>query len=278
MSHWYDKDGNPKYTIKGVNGKIRPTTLRDARKLNLVPSVTTIMSVEDKPGLLTWKQQQLLKACIADPFDEEMYDEDFWKRKVITESELIGKSAADKGTIIHDALESWIKTETYKNIENFSGDYSLSDFVDPVAEFLIERFMGVDWVAEASFASSLGFGGKIDLHSRPTKDRRPIVLDYKTKDTDDRKKLVAYDQHHMQTAAYAKGLEEIGAFVIPGEEQETEQISYNAEAAERYNLFISTHVPGMYELTESTDFQREFGMFSNLLQFWQLKNNYVPEF
>lgn len=285
MGHWYSMEGDPTYKVKGANGKMRDTTLRDARKLNLVPSVTTIMSVEDKPGLLVWKQAQLLKACIADPFDEETYDEEFWKRKVITESELIGKNAAEKGTIIHDALETHLKTGEYEDIKNFSYTlnedgsltyYDLSEFVEPVIKFMKERFEGADWVAEASFASRLGFGGKIDLHSRPTGGRRPIVLDYKTKDTDDRKKLVAYDQHHMQTAAYAKGLEEIGAFVLPGDGAYKKQISFNAEAVERYNLFISTHVPGMYELTESTDFDREFGMFEHLLKFWQLKNNYKP--
>jgi hypothetical protein len=266
MSHWYDSQGNPKYTIKGANGKIRPTTLRDARKLNLVPSVTTIMSVEDKPGLLTWKQQQLLKACMLYPYDEEIYDEDFWKRKVITESEMIGKNAAERGTEIHNALEHYYLTGEVNEKE--------SKFILPVIEFMNTRFPNVDWIPEASFTSPLGFGGKVDMHSKgkyttrtevinsyerevKTCIQRPIVLDYKTKDTDDRKKMIAYDQHHMQTAAYANGFE--------------------IEDAERYNLFISTHIPGMFELTESTDFKREFAMFNNLLQFWQLKNNYVPE-
>lgn len=249
MGHWYDSKGNPTYKVKGANGKMRDTTLRDARKLNLVPSVTTIMGVEDKPGLLVWKQAQLLKACMLYPFDEEMYDEDFWKRKVITESELIGKNAAERGTEIHNALEHYYLTGEINEKE--------SKFILPVIEFMNTRFPGVDWIPEASFSSPLGFGGKVDMHSKGKEGQLPIVLDYKTKDTDDRKKMIAYDQHHMQTAAYANG--------------------FGIENAERYNLFISTHIPGMFELTESTDFEREFGMFTNLLQFWQLKNNYVPE-
>jgi len=36
MGHWYDKDGNPRHITNG-----RATTLRDARKHNLVPSVST---------------------------------------------------------------------------------------------------------------------------------------------------------------------------------------------------------------------------------------------
>jgi hypothetical protein len=41
--HWYGLDGTPRYTITGKNGKERNTTLRDARVMNLVPSVTTII-------------------------------------------------------------------------------------------------------------------------------------------------------------------------------------------------------------------------------------------
>ena len=41
--HWYDATGAARYTITGKNGKERPTTLRDARELGLVPSVTSIL-------------------------------------------------------------------------------------------------------------------------------------------------------------------------------------------------------------------------------------------
>ena len=49
--HWYLPDGAPAYEIRGTNGKVRPVTLRDARKLNLLPSVTTIMQCAAKPQL-----------------------------------------------------------------------------------------------------------------------------------------------------------------------------------------------------------------------------------
>ena len=49
--HWYDDQGNPAYEIIGANGKQRNTTLRDAKKLGLLPSVTTVLGVAAKPGL-----------------------------------------------------------------------------------------------------------------------------------------------------------------------------------------------------------------------------------
>lgn len=254
MGHWYDIDGNPRYEVKGANGKIRPTTLRDARKNNWVPSVTTIMNIEDKPGLYTWKTKQLLKAAMENPFDSEMYEPEFWERKIIAESEKIGKDAATKGTEVHDALELYYKGETnhQKVIDN-------SYIVQEVAALLEERFPGVKWVSEASFSHSHGFGGKVDLHSPDDL----IVLDFKTKSTDDLKKMKAFDQHHMQTAAYAVGL---GLTSTMGNND-----------VKRYNLFISTEEEGLMSLTESTNFDREWTMFLRLLEFWQLKNNYVPE-
>ena len=43
--HWYTRSGEPMYTVKANNGQQRNTTLRDARKYDLVPSVTTIINV-----------------------------------------------------------------------------------------------------------------------------------------------------------------------------------------------------------------------------------------
>jgi len=66
-THWYDKEGKPAYTVIGANGKKRATNLRDARKLNLVPSVTTVMNVAAKPALENWKINQALMAALTLP-------------------------------------------------------------------------------------------------------------------------------------------------------------------------------------------------------------------
>ena len=65
--HWYRKDGAPQYTVKAKDGSDRPTTLRDARKMSLVPSVTTILKIAAKPGLEAWKQEQMLLAALTLP-------------------------------------------------------------------------------------------------------------------------------------------------------------------------------------------------------------------
>ena len=63
--HWYTREGEPMYTIIGANGKERNTTLRDAKKEGLVPSVTTILSMIAKPSLENWKIDQALNSALT---------------------------------------------------------------------------------------------------------------------------------------------------------------------------------------------------------------------
>jgi hypothetical protein len=241
MSHWYDKDGKAAYTQLLKSGKERPTTLRDARKQTLVPSVTTVLGVEAAPALVNYKINQVLEAVLNHPINN-LLSVDEWKKDIIIKSGEHAKNAARRGSELHDALEEYY---TYKIMPDHW------DFIEPVVEFLEERFPKAEWEAEKSFCDPLGFGGKVDLHCPCG-----IVLDFKTKDTDDLKKMRAYDSHHMQTAAYAAGL--------------------GMPNAKRYNLFISTRQPGLLKLTESKNMERDWAMFKSLLDFWKLKNNYDP--
>jgi len=74
--HWYTQEGEPMYTIIGVNGKERNTNLRDARLLGLVPSVTTVMDLIAKPSLENWKINQALNSALSlEKHEDESLDE-----------------------------------------------------------------------------------------------------------------------------------------------------------------------------------------------------------
>ena len=67
-SHWYLQDGTPFYEVEKKAGGMRKTDIRDARKVNAVPSVTTILSVLAKPQLEAWKiNQDEVDALNANP-------------------------------------------------------------------------------------------------------------------------------------------------------------------------------------------------------------------
>jgi hypothetical protein len=79
------------YTVEAKNGNQRPTTLRDARALDLVPSVTTVLNVAAKPGLEAWKQRQLLLAALTLPRSEEEAEDNYLDR-IIRDSREEGQS------------------------------------------------------------------------------------------------------------------------------------------------------------------------------------------
>ena len=109
-NHWYTRDGAPMYTVEAAKGGQRNTTLRDARKLNLVPSVTTILNVAAKPGLTQWLQKQVLLAALTLPRMSGEPEEDFIAR-IIDDSKEQGRAAADAGTEIHASIQGFYEGE-----------------------------------------------------------------------------------------------------------------------------------------------------------------------
>ena len=109
--HWYcAKTGEPRYTVIGKNGKERNTTVRDARDGSLVPSVTTINGMLSKSGLNTWLQTEAIKAAIEYP-KWEGESENEWVSRVLELSKQKSKEAAERGTRIHDVLDSYFSLD-----------------------------------------------------------------------------------------------------------------------------------------------------------------------
>ena len=103
--HWYSADGSPAYQIEAKNGNLRAVTLRDARKLNLYPSVTTIIRSAAAPGLEAWKTKQAVLAALTLPRQPEETDESFVGR-VLVDGREQARKAAELGTNIHAAIEA----------------------------------------------------------------------------------------------------------------------------------------------------------------------------
>lgn len=248
--HWYAADGSPAYEIPAKNGVLRAVTLRDARKLNLFPSVTTIQSVAAKPGLERWKIEQAIHAALTLPRIESETETEYAAR-VLEDSKEQAKNAAMLGTFIHEQIEASFRG---------AADPDWLPFIDPVRVWLDKQFPGATWAAEHSFVHPRGFGGKVDLHSHDV----PCVIDFKTKDFTDADDVKAWDEHGVQLAAYQEGLglKRIGE-----------------RYPERWNLFVSTRVPGLIKpvMWEPESFDRHWTMFCCLLDFWQADKGYAPK-
>lgn len=247
QGHWYDSKGNPVYTIVGANGKERPTTLRDARKMNLFPSVTSIIRCASAPGLERWKQEQVLLAALTLPRlpDEP---EEAWLKRVMEDSQEQARKAAERGTAIHAVLQRHFEGVPP---EDFTDE---AIYVNGVGRKLNEWFGPKKWIAEASFAHPLGFGGKCDLHDDDT------VCDFKTKEFTEEDMLGTWDEHAMQLAAYRVGL--------------------GMPEARCAIVYVSVNVPGLVHVCELSQngLDRGWRCFKALLDFWKAKTGYEPSF
>lgn len=248
MGHFYQQNGDTCYTVVGANGKTRDTNIADARKRNLVPSVTTVTSIINKPMVNMWLHGELLKTSLLHPKKSDE-DESAWIKRVCAISRETSGKAARRGTEIHDKLEDYFV--------NGHVDSEDANIIMPVKDFLKTEFNGQAWVAEASFADKLGFGGKVDLHSR---DGSGIIIDFKTKAKDDLDAKLLYFDYCIQLAAYRSGLD--------------------MKAATCYNLIISTTSPGVLYLHkwDEESLRKGLRMFKLMLCYWGLDNAYDPSF
>ena len=196
--HWYcAKTGEPRYTVIGKNGKERNTTVRDARDGSLVPSVTTINGMLSKSGLNTWLQTEAIKAAIEYPrWEGEAENE--WVSRVLELSKQKSKEAAERGTRIHDVLDSY-----------FSLDYvpEWPTYVHNVRRSLDDTFGNRLWLSEKAFCHPEGYGGKCDLYSKPDpiNNLPGIVIDFKTTEKSPGE-LTPYYEYTLQLSAYREAL------------------------------------------------------------------------
>ena len=241
--HWYAKDGTPAYTVTAKNGEQRSTTLRDAKKMGLLPSVTTIMKAAASPGLEAWKLNQMMLAALTLPRAEGESEESFIKR-IQADSKDQARKAAERGTQVHTAIEQF-----------FDGQINANDlpYLEPVYKAVNDTFGNLMWAVEKSFATDT-FAGKIDLHSM---DGDGVVIDFKTKEftSDTLEKVAGFDENSMQLAAYRTGLKKP-----------------NARCA---NIFVSVTEPGLVVVKEWTqeELVRGWAMFDALKTFYYAKTN-----
>lgn len=245
-SHYYLPDGTPFYEVPYADPKkgMRKATLADARKVNALPSVTTVLRVLDKPALTTWLIEQACLAVLTTPRGEHEFLDAFVDRVLHQEKqqEQEAQKARDLGTDIHAGMEAALKGE------------QVSEEIAPYIRGAVEALKPYGQVvATERVIVGNGYAGRTDLITRtPACD---WIWDFKTT-----KKLpkTAYAEHRLQLSAYAR------AWVY------TEQVR-------TANLYLSTAEPGGFVICEHEDWHREYANgFLPALTLWRHLNNYSP--
>jgi hypothetical protein len=244
--HWYAQDGTPCYEVpnKSKPGEMRPTTKRDARVLNLSPSVSAIAGILTAPALEKWKRDQLLLSAAELPRDPLEGDQ-AWMNRVMDSYVERTTKARDLGTVVHGCIEKHLCDEPYS-----------PDYTEHVIGALtaLNEWCGADGLSiEKSFAHPLGYGGRIDVH------KKDFVADFKTKEFTENDLPRTWDNHSIQLAAYREGL--------------------GMSSARCAIIYVSTSVPGLTHLVELSDEELERGweIFELQVALWQVVNCYEPQ-
>lgn len=265
MSHYYTCDGLPRHfmpTKRGAKNPTRPTTIKDAKKEGLLPSVTGICDVLSKDALTRWIAQEAVKVAFDSPaFHYE--DPDAYAKRIMSLSEE-KKEAAGIGDGIHKALEAYymggiVPTELplYDGIK-----HSTMDVIGPAIALLEKEGITVER-SEFVAVSNRGYAGTVDMLC--LKDGRKMVGDFKSKKTKAGKPVIPNESHPMQIAAYRECC------------CDTAESFGDMQAG--FNLYISTTEVGRCEMVyyTATELDKAFKAFMACLTIWKYRNNYDPE-
>lgn len=202
--HWYTADGKPCHTQP--DGK--KTTLRHARKQNLLPSVTSILSIIPKHTVDDWRVEQAVLATMQCMVQEGA--------STLTAQEMMAKVASR----LEDATSAGRRfgSEMHSVIEYININRALPPALSPLSNlhpehaskywaWLVNSGIDVEQV-EAPFASSFdryGYGGCIDLVGRRRfegfRDPLKVIVDFKTQKVKNGKPKF-YPEWAYQLAAY----------------------------------------------------------------------------
>ena len=192
--HWYTMDGNACH--RQSDGK--PTTLRHARKQNLVPSVSGILGMIEKPQLTKWKADMMVRKCIENPYKPGEAEQDYIDR-------MHGFAKQDKneilgfGTRVHNAIEMW-NLGKYDEAE----DPEIFPYLDTYIRWAQKNLKRVIAAEKTVVNKKLGYGGTIDLIAEVNGVRGVCLIDYKTQRWNAEKKPSFHDSWVWQLAAYRK--------------------------------------------------------------------------
>jgi hypothetical protein len=247
MAHYYTINGEPRHTQPtkpGAKNPNRPTTTKDAKEQGLFPSVSEYIKQLANGGIERYKLAQVAKTCFNRPpiADEPL---EGYVQHVIQVATEDASEAAELGTAIHDAIESYYKSRPY------SAEWE--PYVLPTVDCV--RGLGITPLhcEKVLVNAPMGYAGTADgIFERG-------ILDFKSQRFE--KKPNIYDSHVIQLAAYHMA-----------------QFGSIGDADVAYNIYISTVTPGLVvsNVWTANELRRGWTIFEHLLALYRLLTGFDP--
>jgi hypothetical protein len=197
-AHWYRRDGEPLHSVPSARGEPRPTTLRDARKLGLLPSVTNVLGVIAKPELVEWKMTQAVLAALTLPRLNGEGEDEFAKR-VVEDAQSRVRTAVDFGSAFHAGAEL-----VAKSLEvDPAGPYAA--WLNHHRSWFQANCVRLMWTERVLVNGELGYAGTADLLIEH-QSYGVTLVDYKTQGVKPGNTARAYGSWCQQLAAYRRAL------------------------------------------------------------------------
>lgn len=162
--------------MKSDPTKMRGTNLRDAREMELLPSVTTILSgMIEKPFLIEWAKNNVVDAAVTIPdniWDANRHNPSGLKTLIRNSEREIVEKAQVFGSTIHDSVEAYMGTK------DMTLDPDLLPYMKEFAKWEGANIASVI-IAEGTMVADR-YAGRLDLIAE-MRDGRVGLIDFKTR-------------------------------------------------------------------------------------------------
>lgn len=261
-AHWYLPNGTPFYEVPNASsGGVRSATIRDAYKAGAYRSVTNVLDVLGKPGLVKWKIEQAMLSALTLPRIEGESEHGFAERAMM-DSEEQARRAAEAGTRLHDAAAQYLT----RNV--LPVDEEISRLLTPFIAWTKIHLLRVVASETVVVNHNQYYAGRLDLAAQLVSGNM-AMLDIKSQevklDPKGNPKPAFYDEWAMQLAAYAECEipDNFGGDIIgPGSWQ-------------LFSLVVDRARPGVY-VKEWPTTMEHFEAFSAACRCWAYLKGGVP--
>jgi hypothetical protein len=272
-SHWYNRDGVAVHQVemKTKPGEYKNTTIKEARQMKLLPSVTNVLGILDNKILTDWKMRQVCLAAMTSSRNGGESDEDYMDR-ILNLSTVVTKSAADFGTAMHAAVDTFLMSG--KPPEPAPDNQQVIEYWPPVERWLNDNIYAAVMCEYVVTELTLGYAGQVDvkaiLKGKAAEEMKLVnseydgfaILDFKTRKVQPPKKagelgaILTYESDVRQLSAYAHADEQCPvASVIIGSNEKGR---------------VKFHAWSQQEQDEALH------IFAVCLHLWSLIKNYSP--